>query len=74
MNHCGGFLHVDWFTMAEQCAAPDRLQLRSFLTSLPAAGELVVRSLRAALTKGKFKENYALAEQNVRADNLIQRT
>ncbi len=27
-------------TAAEQCAAPDRLQLRSFLTSLSAAGEL----------------------------------
>ena len=27
---------------AEQGAAPDRLQLRSFLTPLPAAGELVV--------------------------------
>jgi hypothetical protein len=25
---------------AEQGAAPDRLQLRSFLTTLPAAGEL----------------------------------
>ena len=27
-------------TSAQQGAAPDRLQLRSFLTSLPAAGEL----------------------------------
>ena len=27
-------------TAAQQGAAPDRLQLRSFLTSLPAAGEL----------------------------------
>ena len=33
-------------TAAQQGAAPDRLQLRSFLTSLPAAGELGVRPLR----------------------------
>ena len=34
---------------SEQGAAPDRLQLRSFLTPLPAAGELVVVLLHAAL-------------------------
>ena len=32
-------------TSGEQGAAPDRLQLRSFLSSLPAAGELVVSPL-----------------------------
>ena len=36
---------------SEQGAAPDRLQLRSFLTSLPAAGELVVLPKRAASWK-----------------------
>ena len=36
-------------TTAEQGAAPDRLQLRSFLTSLPAAGELGVLSLARGL-------------------------
>ena len=37
-------------TAIEQGAAPDRLQLRSFLTSLPAAGELGVLSLARGFT------------------------
>ena len=40
---------VTQLTPAQQGAAPDRLQLRSFLTPLSAAGELVVISLRVTL-------------------------
>lgn len=32
-------------TAAQQSVAPDRLQLRSFLTLLPAPGELVLRAV-----------------------------
>jgi hypothetical protein len=43
LARCGGGSHLGGCnapTAAQQGAAPDRLQLRSFLTSLPAAGEL----------------------------------
>jgi hypothetical protein len=35
-------------TALQQCAAPDRLQLRSFLAPLPPAGELI----RCAAARG----------------------
>ncbi len=38
-------------TEAEQGAAPDRLQLRSFLTPLPAAGELGRYAAARGLTR-----------------------
>ena len=43
--------HSNSPTAAQQGAAPDRLQLRSFLTPLSAAGELGVLAKRAAWLK-----------------------
>jgi len=45
----------DFLTTAEQGAAPDRLQLRSsfLLSSLPAAGELVVVLLARGFTESE---------------------